>query len=268
MGSGSSSRFPWLKAVAAAAALGMHAVVLAVILSAPVAQVALGHPDALEVQFVELGLPADVPEPATGLPAISEPDPITEPESVIAPEAVVEPEPEPVAEPEPEPVAREPDPESMTQAPPPEPAPKPKPKPKSRHKPQPEPPVARKAPPVAEPGAAPAGGAPQTALAQGEPQSADPDRPRTIGRVDYLGKRPSPVYPRLSQRRGEQGRVLLRVLISPQGEVAQVDIRQSSGYKRLDDAAIQAMQRARFRPYTENGIAYQALVDIPFDFVL
>ena len=32
--------------------------------------------------------------------------------------------------------------------------------------------------------------------------------------------------------------------------------------------AVEAMRHARFRPYTENGIAYKALVDIPFDFVL
>lgn len=87
-------------------------------------------------------------------------------------------------------------------------------------------------------------------------------------RVDYLGRRPSPAYPRLSERRGEQGRVVLRVLISAEGRVAQVKVQHSSGYDRLDEAAIEAMQQARFRPYTENGIAYQALVDIPFDFVL
>ena len=96
----------------------------------------------------------------------------------------------------------------------------------------------------------------------------DPDRPRSIGQVDYLGKRPSPVYPRISQRRGEQGRVVLRVLISPLGQVANVVVRSSSGHPRLDDAAVEAMRQARFRPYTENGIAYKALVDIPFDFVL
>lgn len=86
--------------------------------------------------------------------------------------------------------------------------------------------------------------------------------------MDFLGRRPSPTYPRLSERRGEQGRVVLRVLISPEGQVAHVTVQNSSGYDRLDEAAIEAIQQARFRPYTENGIAYQALVDIPFDFVL
>jgi len=96
----------------------------------------------------------------------------------------------------------------------------------------------------------------------------DPDRPRVVGSVDYLGKRPMPEYPRMSQRRGEQGRVVVRVLISPEGRVMNATVQQSSGHKRLDDAALKAVRSARFKPYTENGHAYRALADIPFDFVL
>ena len=77
-----------------------------------------------------------------------------------------------------------------------------------------------------------------------------------------------PVYPRASERRGEEGRVVVRVLISPQGTVLKATIQKSSGYHRLDDAALDAARSARFRPYTENGIAYRAMADIPFDFVL
>jgi protein TonB len=83
-----------------------------------------------------------------------------------------------------------------------------------------------------------------------------------------LGKRPSPEYPRMSQRRGEQGRVVVRVLISPEGRVIEASVRQSSGHDRLDQAALKAVRAARFKPYTENGHAYRALADIPFDFVL
>jgi protein TonB len=76
------------------------------------------------------------------------------------------------------------------------------------------------------------------------------------------------VYPRASERRGEQGRVVVRVLISPQGKVLQATVQRSSGHERLDEAAVRAARGARFKPYTENGIAYKALADIPFDFVL
>lgn len=100
------------------------------------------------------------------------------------------------------------------------------------------------------------------------PAARGPDRPRIIKQANYLGAPPSPVYPEMSKRRGEQGRVMLRVLISARGQVASVTVQRSSGYQRLDEAAIQATHRARFRPYVEDGIARQALVEIPFDFVL
>lgn len=266
MNLGPPSRFPWLKLAAACGALGLHAAVLAVILSAPVTQVALGQPDALDVQFVELG-PALEPAVATagaaGAPPAPEPEvePLAEPDPAVMPEAEasVEPPPEPVAD---RPQAR-PRPESHV-----------RPKPERRHRPQPEarPPTVPAEQPAPAGGQAARdsspGGASRSVQARGEVRAQDPDRPRTIGRVDYLGERPSPAYPRVSQRRGEQGRVVLRVLISPDGRVAQVKVQHSSGYERLDEAAVQAMQRARFRPYTENGIAYKALVDIPFDFIL
>ncbi|WP_345798399.1 TonB family protein [Castellaniella sp. MT123] len=283
MGLGPSSRFPWLKLAAAGVALGLHAAVLAMILSAPVAQVALGQPDALDVQFVELGSvvePAPAAKPASASPEARTVDHPTEPDPVVEPEPGVEPEVKPVVEAPPEPVVDEPEPESITEAPPPKP--QPEPKPKSKPEPRPKPRPAPKPQPEAQPQSgtagqpadskaskdAQSGGAPQSAQAHGESRAVDPDRPRVIGQVDYLGKRPSPAYPRVSQRRGEQGRVVLRVLISPEGHVAQVKVQRSSGYERLDEAAAQAMRQARFRPYTENGIAYKALVDIPFDFVL
>ncbi len=273
MPSGFSSRLSPLKIVAACVALGLHAAVLAMVLSAPVVEVAQGQPEALDVQFVELG-PAIEPEPAAAPapqpPVETPPEPEPEPEPVIQPEP--EPEVEPEPEPEPEPVVETPEPESITEPPPPEPKPQPKPKPKPKPRPKPvHKPDPRPAPPAPQVSAAPsaaAGGVRQASEARGEPVPVDPDRPRTIGQVDYLGKRPSPVYPRVSQRRGEQGRVVLRVLISPLGQVANVSVRTSSGHARLDEAAVDAMRQARFRPYTENGIAYKALVDIPFDFVL
>ena len=268
-----TSRLAPLKLVSACVAVGLHAAVLAMVLSAPVVEVAQGRPEALDVQFVELG-PAIEPEPV----AAAEPQPQVEtppePEIIPEPEPIIEPEPEPVIEPEPEPepepVVETPEPESITEPPPPEPKPKPKPKPKPTPKPKPvqQPQATPPAPRVSVAQTATAGGAKKASEARGDPVAVDPDRPRTVGQVDYLGKRPSPVYPRISQRRGEQGRVVLRVLISPLGQVAHVSVRSSSGHARLDEAAVDAMRTARFRPYTENGIAYKALVDIPFDFVL
>ena len=57
---------------------------------------------------------------------------------------------------------------------------------------------------------------------------------------------PPPPYPSLSRRAGEQGEVHLSVLITAQGQVADVTIDRSSGYARLDRAAREAVTRWRF----------------------
>lgn len=98
--------------------------------------------------------------------------------------------------------------------------------------------------------------------------SAASDQPRWVTRVAYLGGPPSPRYPAAAQRRGQTGKVVVRVLISPQGNVVNASIEKSSGHVLLDDAALDAVQRARFKPYTENGVAHSARADIPIDFVL
>jgi len=46
-----------------------------------------------------------------------------------------------------------------------------------------------------------------------------------------------------------------------------VQVSKSSGYSRLDDAAVAAVQKFRFEPYTENGrpTAGWALIPLSFD---
>jgi len=59
---------------------------------------------------------------------------------------------------------------------------------------------------------------------------------------------PKPVYPSLSRRMGEQGRVLLSVYILPDGSVGDIRVKQSSGFGRLDQAALDAVKRWRYIP--------------------
>ena len=54
--------------------------------------------------------------------------------------------------------------------------------------------------------------------------------------ADYL-QNPAPVYPGLSRRIGEQGKVILHVLVSADGRARKVELRTSSGFERLDNAA-------------------------------
>jgi protein TonB len=77
---------------------------------------------------------------------------------------------------------------------------------------------------------------------------------------------PAPAYPGLSRRMREQGRVILRVLVSATGEAQTVEVGSSSGSARLDVAAIEAVRRWRFSPARRgtNAIAAWALVPIIF----
>jgi protein TonB len=61
---------------------------------------------------------------------------------------------------------------------------------------------------------------------------------------------PPPRYPRESRRRHEQGTVLLAVLLATDGSVETLRIARSSGYRRLDEAALDAVQNgAGRRPF-------------------
>lgn len=102
------------------------------------------------------------------------------------------------------------------------------------------------------------------------PAPAPAPAPPTIipaSAVQYL-LAPVLEYPRLSRRNGEAGRVLLRVYIDTAGLPRHVQVSASSGHSRLDDAAVAAAQKARFRPYTENGQPTAGWASIPINFEL
>jgi periplasmic protein TonB len=85
--------------------------------------------------------------------------------------------------------------------------------------------------------------------------------------ADYLDN-PAPAYPPLSRRMGEHGRVLLRVHVTPDGNAAQVEIRESSGFERLDKAARDTVQRWRFVPARQGDRGVAAWVLVPISFSL
>jgi TonB family protein len=57
-----------------------------------------------------------------------------------------------------------------------------------------------------------------------------------------------PRYPRLSRRRGEEGTVRVRVELDSQGRVGDIELARTSGYRRLDRAAFQAVREAARGP--------------------
>ncbi|HEY4068858.1 MAG TPA: energy transducer TonB [Burkholderiaceae bacterium] len=85
--------------------------------------------------------------------------------------------------------------------------------------------------------------------------------------VQYL-EPPAPDYPRLSRRSAESGRVVVRVYIDTAGQPHNVQVSASSGFARLDESALSAVQKARFKPYTENGQATAGWTYIPINFEL
>ncbi|MCZ6596453.1 MAG: TonB family protein [Planctomycetota bacterium] len=66
---------------------------------------------------------------------------------------------------------------------------------------------------------------------------------------------PDPEYPRASIRLGEEGSVECRIHIAADGGVERVEVEHSSGYARLDEAAVAGLMAWRFRPATVGGVA-------------
>ena len=57
-----------------------------------------------------------------------------------------------------------------------------------------------------------------------------------------------PPYPTISQENGEEGTVVLKIMVSPDGKVTNVGVAKSSGFARLDRAARNAGKNGRFQP--------------------
>ena len=67
---------------------------------------------------------------------------------------------------------------------------------------------------------------------------------------------------------GEQGKVMLRVMVGTDGLPQQIEIQTSSGFDRLDQAAVAAVRRWKFVPGQRNGVAEAMWNIVPINFVL
>jgi periplasmic protein TonB len=77
-----------------------------------------------------------------------------------------------------------------------------------------------------------------------------------------------PVYPRVARESGWEGTVIVRTLIDRNGEPSQVNVRKSSGYPTLDQAAQKAVKSWTFQPAKDGNIPIRKWVDIPIKFDL
>ncbi len=155
--------------------------------------------------------------------------------------------------------------------------PKPVPKPVVRPWPTP-PPVAAPseravaAPPPEPPAPAPVEAAPVAAAPTAPPAPAAPaaePAPVVPPRSDAAHlNNPAPVYPVVSRRLREQGRVLMDVYILPDGSVGEIKLKRSSGSARLDQAALDAVRQWRYLPARRGNEPIPYWYVQPLDFTL
>lgn len=158
-------------------------------------------------------------------------------------------EPEPVIDSEPQPVV------SL-----PKPKPKQQDKPKSKVRPD-----ANKSPSVPAAVAQGASSEKASPVTSAAPQSV---QHRSEGDSAAVVRRVKPSYPAISRRMGEEGRVVLNVLVKADGTAGAVSVKRSSGFPRLDDAASNAVRVWRFEPYKIGGLAADHEYSVVVDFSL
>lgn len=133
-----------------------------------------------------------------------------------------------------------------------------------------QPPVLPVAPPtITVPVAAPPA-PPPPAAAAAPPAAPAPSAPPSIVTNNDLGTRmisgDPPSYPMQSRRNKEQGLVELLVLIGVDGRVETISVARSSGFPRLDKAALHAVRKWRWAPTVERGqpVQVRGIIPIPF----
>lgn len=84
---------------------------------------------------------------------------------------------------------------------------------------------------------------------------------------EYL-RNPAPVYPRVAKMRGWEGLVLLDVFVNAAGDPVRVEIKQGSGHKVLDDAAVKAVRKWKFKAASLGSRSFASSVEIPVRFIL
>lgn len=85
--------------------------------------------------------------------------------------------------------------------------------------------------------------------------------------ADYLDN-PQPPYPPMARRQNQEGRVVLRVVVEPDGRASAVSVKTSSGFSLLDDAAMAAVSKWKFVPARRGSDAVSATVLVPIRFSL
>lgn len=118
----------------------------------------------------------------------------------------------------------------------------------------------------AAPATPPANTTASTAAPAEARQAPASSEPKTVSHVDCAI--PAPDYPDVSKRRGESGTALVRFVVGLSGRIESVQLQKSSGYARLDEAALAAIHAGTCQTYRENGEPVRAAYSQSFVFGL
>ncbi|TXH70523.1 MAG: TonB family protein [Lysobacteraceae bacterium] len=116
------------------------------------------------------------------------------------------------------------------------------------------------------PSVAPSPGNPVAATTA--PTQSRPEPTLAPGSQPVAISRPAPKYPSDALRRGESGKVVVRVDVGADGVPTEVSLVERSRSRSLDRAALQAARQWRFRPAQRGGQAIAGTVEIPIEFTL
>jgi periplasmic protein TonB len=120
--------------------------------------------------------------------------------------------------------------------------------------PQPPAPIAQPSVPVAAVASAPPAPAPVKVVLP----SSD---------ADYLNN-PKPPYPPMSKRLNEQGNVMVRIYIDADGLPQKAELQRTSGFERLDQAALAVVMKWRYVPGKRGGVPEAMWMGTTIKFIL
>lgn len=122
---------------------------------------------------------------------------------------------------------------------------------------------------VCLPSPPPVGGGVSVALPAASPGRAVAAAGDSVGRGSPIALSDiKPRYPYSARTRGETGRVTVHIHVSSQGEVESVNVGESSGFASLDESAVAAARKARFKPAERDGKPVFSEMNLQFDFRL
>ena len=101
-----------------------------------------------------------------------------------------------------------------------------------------------------------------------EPKISQTPAVPVVKNVQYQGRRTPPTYPKRALRLRQEGTVILRALVNPEGKTETIKIIHSSGFSLLDNAAIDALNGWRLQPTMVNNQPILSWIEVPVEFLL